>query len=277
MEFSRLIWLHEPDCKQAELVGNKAANLAKLVSYGYSVPNGFAVVPRPSPQNLSLGESIEFESALQKLSTPVVARSSGKNEDGVNRSYAGMYETVIGLTSIEDCLKAVEKVANSGGSTRVRKYARQSGHESGTDIQTIPVLCQEMIACEVSGVAFSRDPVTGEDKVIIEASFGLGQLLVEGSITPDLFEVKGSEAVLRRLGTKSRTQVWSSGEIKTLDTNPEQKKQPALSNSQLQEISALAKAIEKDLKFPQDIEWGIKGNQLYIFQARPISTVPPTL
>ena len=186
-------------------------------------------------------------------------RSSSPDEDLSAASFAGLYETVLGADagSLE---VAVRTCFRSCLDARVLLYKREMGWE---DLDpSIAVIVQELVDSEVAGVAFSLNPLTNDfDEVLINASWGLGEALVTGEITPDSVVVDAvtGEVIEYRLGDKAGDR---PGE-------------PCLDGTQIAEISAMVKRIEALYDEPVDVEWALANRRLHILQARPITAYVP--
>ena len=140
-------------------------------------------------------------------------------------------------------IEAIEYCRRSADSERARAYAKSHAAESGG----VAVIVQKMLDSRVSGVAFSKHPVTGAQKVVVEAVKGLGEQLVSGQVTPDTYIEDGEQHL--------------SGDV------------PILTDNELAEVRELTKRVEGFFGHPIDIEWAYEKNVLYLLQARPITTV----
>jgi phosphoenolpyruvate synthase/pyruvate phosphate dikinase len=234
---SEVIWLK--DATDVKQVGGKAAALARLIKGGFKVPDGF-VLTEVSDQILQ-----QFD----KLGTDKVAvRSSAMAEDGAKDAWAGQLDTFLNVTRGE-VLDKIRACFDSANSDRAKAYADQKKISPGK----VAVIVQKMIPARVSGVAFSAHPITNDHtKVVIEAVGGLGEKLVSGNVTPDTFitDKKTAKIVERHLSGKGN-----------------------LSHEQLRKITETVAKIEKLFSLPVDVEWAYAGQQLFILQSRPITTV----
>lgn len=201
--------------------GGKAARLLELQAAGFRVPE-FVV----SPPDLRV--------ALEKLGTPLAVRSSASAEDGVGASFAGQFRSFLNLSTFEDVVEAVRLCQESLNAPSVIEYCRRSGF----DPQSIrmEVILQRMIAPELAGVAFTVNPVTGEEEVAIEACLGLADELL-------------------------------AGHMQALP--PEH---PLLQQHR-EEIENVARQIQRHFGAPQDIEFAVQSGTLYILQSRPITRI----
>ncbi|BBX17448.1 hypothetical protein MDUV_23080 [Mycolicibacterium duvalii] len=204
----------------------------------------------------------------------VAVRSSATGEDGKDASFAGMNATFTNISGEDDLIEAVQRCWASLFSPRVVTY--RASRNFGSD-PAMAVVVQQMIASERSGVAFTADPSTGaEDRVVVEAAFGQGEVVVSGSVEPDTYIVsKEHRKILStRLGYKSFKIVrGADGSDATIDLGEEEATAKVLSDAELLEIVDLALAIEKHHGCAQDTEWAIAGGKTWFVQARPVTTL----
>ena len=183
----------------ALLVGAKAARLGWLIDRGWPVPPGVVVPFADADALTDGGGSSETEAVRTGLAEHVdsglryVIRSSANVEDHGQRSFAGQFASISGVVGVDDIVAAICEVVESGRSDQVRQYAARVGVDPA--LLRMAVIVQEMVSPVVSGVAFSRDPVTGFDQVVIEAVMGGGDLLMGRGLTPQRW-VSGRGAVL---------------------------------------------------------------------------------
>jgi hypothetical protein len=239
-----LVNLDDPACEAPALAGNKAATLAALRRAGFEVPPG-VVVPADA---LGVADELPqtIKAALRNMperlgSGPWAVRSSSTAEDTERASFAGQFETVLGV-NVDGLADAVLRVGRSGLSDRVKAYRGDRGPAS------VAVLIQPMIPAAAAGVAFTADPVTGHHRTVIEAVEGLGERLVSGAASPERWSVEQDGSV----------EAPSGG--------------TALDAEQARAIGDLARGVEEHFGRPQDIEWAIAGGSLWLLQARPITT-----
>ena len=233
----------------ASELGAKAANLGRLAREGFPVPPGLVVTPAAEG---SWGEASPrlLEAAAALGAERFAVRSSGTAEDLEGASFAGQYETILGVP-LDGLPEAVRRVFESAGASRVEAYREARGEVSaGNGRPRMAVLVQAMVAADSSGVAFTANPVTGREEVVITAVRGLGERLVSG-------EAVGDEWVLR-------------GE----DATPRRESEGALDAGRALEVAALARRVEARFGPPQDVEWAISDGVLYLLQARPMTALP---
>jgi phosphohistidine swiveling domain-containing protein len=228
------------DAQDAARCGQKAATLAALRRGGHNVPDGF-VIP--------VGMPCDREALLAPLAAlgagPYAVRSSGVAEDRADASFAGQYESVLGVDTLDDVVSAAGRVLASG------KTARVAAYRAGLDAAGAPlaVLVQRLVAAEAAGVLFTRNPVTGDDELVLEAVRGLGDRLVDG----------GAEA---ERWIQRRTRLEAPPAPRVLDERT------------VQQLVALGARIERERGGPQDIEWALAGGEIFVLQARPITGLP---
>jgi pyruvate, water dikinase len=269
----RVLPLGTEACRSVARVGNKCASLAALRQGGYNVPDGFAVkvggLDSPVWRN-------EVEMALRDLSGPWVVRSSSTVEDGAKVTFAGLFESMVGLGDSASVLAAIERIGMSVGEERVVEYAR----ECDVDLSGIGMgmLVQSLVDASVAGVAFSRNPISGADETVIEVNYGLGETVVDGSVVPDGVRVApGGEILARRLGRKDEMVIFSAvrGRLERVPTASRRRERHALSDRQARMVGELARRLERETGGPVDVEWAFaQEDDLYLLQCRPITTEP---
>ena len=294
-------------------VGGKGQSLARLASAGLPVPNGFhittaayddfvaenrldepikaqlAAVNDPASQPTdraasgiaALITSHEIPAALaadivdsyQRMGSPPVAvRSSATAEDLPEASFAGQQETLLNVSGNDQLLDAVRHCWASLWTARAISYRAQRQIKS--DKISIAVVVQELIDAQASGIAFTADPVTGDDTMIeINAGWGLGEAIVGGQVTPDAITVeRASRRIMRTvINTKTVMTQISDGGTAVAPVPKQRQNEPALSESQALRLVDLALMVEDLCKTPVDIEWCRTGDQLFVLQARPIT------
>jgi pyruvate,water dikinase len=192
----------------------------------------------------------------------VAVRSSATAEDLPGHSFAGQYETYLGITDLSGCIEAIKKCWASLWTERAYEYREKNGFDHLK--VNMAVIVQSLVEADTSGVIFTTDPVTGSSsRIIVEACFGLGDSLVSGKVTPDRF-------IVRKRNLKILSHRVSE---KTLEN--EQACVPCIDKRIAKKLAKLAKRVETKFNYPQDIEWAIRDNKIFFLQARPIATVTP--
>ncbi|OGG32349.1 phosphoenolpyruvate synthase, partial [Candidatus Gottesmanbacteria bacterium RIFCSPLOWO2_02_FULL_38_8] len=208
------------------------------------------------------------------LKFPLVAiRSSATAEDLPGASFAGQQDTYLNIEGETNVLKKVHQSWASLFTPRAIFY-RQEKKFDHLKVGIASVV-QMMVASECSGVMFTTDPVTNEkNRITIEAILGLGELIVQGAVTPDHYEVDkhNLDILVKNISDQSVMLVKKGKDNVEVKLKKDQKRRQKITDSQIKGLSKLGKQLEKHYFFPQDIEWAIKDNNLYIVQTRPITT-----
>jgi len=202
----------------------------------------------------------EIESHYNKLGAERVAvRSSGTAEDLPGHSFAGQHDSYLGIANSDDCIEAVKKCRASLWTLRAYEYRQRNGFDH-VDIG-MAVIVQTLVAADTSGVIFTADPLTGaRGNIVIEACFGLGQVLVSGKITPDRFVIRRKRLKLwsRTISEKKIECVPDErGSVEERITPKGRSTALTLDKRQMRRLAKLAIRIEAQFGCPQDIEWGI--------------------
>lgn len=267
---NQILWFPDIDCQNPVLAGNKGAGLAKLVAAGYNVPPGFCIISEVlSPFKLNKKQLSE---SLKRLSAPWIARSSSTAEDSSSLSFAGVFTTVLGLTTSEEVYNAAKIIVSSKDENTTKRYATE--HNIKTSEIRMAVVIQSLLQPFCSGVAFSRHPITKENKVIIESNYGLGDILVDGSVIPDLLEVSSDGKVdIIKIGTKKKKSIFNGTVLQRVEVPETERLNLSISHETARNLAEVVHKVEQDLGKPQDIEWAVVNEQIYITQARPITTL----
>ncbi len=202
-------------------------------------------------------------------------RSSATAEDLPCASFAGQQDTYLNVVGPAAILQHVSMCWASLFTERAVTYRLRSGIEHRN--VSMAVVIQQMVLAEAAGVLFTADPVTCNRKVSsVEASFGLGEALVSGRVTPDVYKVRGGEVVERTISAKRLAiHALPAGGTHEQAVVPERRQQPALSDAQVVELARLGRLIEAHFGCPQDIEWCLADGEFFVVQSRPITTLFP--
>ncbi len=200
----------------------------------------------------------------------VAVRSSATAEDLPDASFAGQQETYLNIKGWKDVVENVQKCWASLFEARAIFYRVQNNFSHLKVGIAVPV--QLMVQSDVSGIMFTVNPVTNNrGDVSIEAAFGLGQPIVSGEITPDQYVVrKETQKIAYRFVTKQTWQFTKAGKTPVSDAHQKVQK---LSNKKVVELAKIGMLIEDHYGRPQDIEWGMEDDKLYIVQSRPVTTL----
>lgn len=270
-----MTWLDDPACRNAVVAGNKAATLARLRQRGYDVPDGFCV----TPSTLHSGEDVwrpAVTAALRKLRAPWAVRSSSSAEDSESAAFPGLFLTVLDLEDEPSVLEAIRTVRASRDTELVRKYANHHGIDPASI--TMSVLVQTLVVAEAAGVAFSFDPVSGAPDVTIEANYGFGETVVDGTVVPDTYWVSDDHVVRHEIGSKRHKVVatTSAARIRRLATSKLEQSARVLDDEQAVAVAELTRRLEHDLRQPVDVEWAFERGRLHLLQSRPVTTLRPS-
>ena len=315
-----IVWFNEVTQKDVPLVGGKGANLGEMTKARIPVPPGFIVTvtayfdflrrsrltdeirrllgpldPGNSKQLQQIADEIkqmilnatmppdiatEIREAYIKMGGGLVAvRSSATAEDLPEASFAGQQRTFLNVQGEDEVVDAVQGCWASLFEPRAIFYRQHQGFDHFKVGLAVPV--QKMVASQASGVMFTIEPVTSDTgKVVIEAVFGLGEALVSGEVTPDLYVVDKER--LEIISKKIAKQEWQLVRNPVADDKGANIQVPLPQSTQAQQkvtdddilqLVKLGKRLEDHYQFPQDTEWAKENNQIYIVQTRPVTTI----
>ncbi|MEM4996182.1 MULTISPECIES: PEP/pyruvate-binding domain-containing protein [Priestia] len=280
-----------------ERVGAKALNLIKMKRKNLPIPDGFVIqtealkryiewngIDRQTDnihERILHGEiPIEIESdlieAFRNLKcsyTSVAVRSSSSAEDLEGASFAGQYETYLNVKSTEDFLSKVKACWASFFTERVEQYTQNM--YANFDEISMAVVVQGLIQSEVSGVIFSQNPVNHNTKeMMINASYGLGEAIVSGLVTPDVYLVnKQTFKIEKEKGLKEVKIIPLAEGVEEIETTEDEQQRFCLTDEKIIELAEITKEVEALYQHPVDIEFGVQDNQVYLLQARAITTL----
>ncbi len=275
-----VVTLGDPRSAETALVGGKAGQLGRLASH-FPVPPGFCLTTaayRAAPGDSSAIPVAVRESlaaAYSRLGEPSVAvRSSAVDEDGSGSSFAGQLETYLNVRGLDALLDAVLRCWASGSAERVNGYRREQGLD-GQPVE-VAVLVQELVEADLAAVAFSANPVTGSrDEIVINASYGLGESIVNGRVTPDTCTLRKSDLSLLsyRVGDKERMTVRVPGGTREVPVPRVLQRTQVLNPAALEQIGRLVCALDAAEGRPVDVECASRAGHVYLLQCRPITTL----
>jgi pyruvate,water dikinase len=196
------------------------------------------------------------------------------DEDGATASFAGQHETYLNIVGGDAIIQAMTRCWDSARSENALDYRRQ--HRLSVEHPQIAVLVQQLVAADVAAVVFSANPITGSrNEVIINASWGLGESIVGGTVSPDTFIVRKSDlAVISRvIADKQRMTVSAPGGTHEVDVPRFLRNEASLNAEQVIEMAKLALTLEITMEYPVDVECAYAGGELYLLQCRPITTL----
>lgn len=282
-----IVWLEQPICQEVQRVGGKVANLSRLAA-DHRVPPGFCLTTAAYGEWIAAGGGDWPTALLAELtahygqmvercaveSLQVAVRSSAIDEDGQSASFAGQYETYLNIIGAEAVAAAVTRCWQSTRSEQVLEYRRQN--DLPVDDVQIAVLVQQMVPADIAGVAFSANPVNkNRDEVVINTSWGLGESVVSGTVSPDTYVVgKGDLQVKeRQIAEKEKMTVAHPEGTREVDVPRFMRGESTLDDAKAIEVAQLARALEEQMGWAVDIECAYHGETLYLLQCRPITTL----
>jgi len=291
-------------------LGGKGYSLAMLINNGFNVSKGFVITSGSFLQYFKKNHLLEkikalsteinennFQSksktikqlildgkmpaaiitevkfGLNKLNAKYVAvRSSGIAEDSLKASFAGLFDTYLNIKTESDLvLENIKKCWASLFNERaiIYRIRKNLSHFGG-----MAVIIQEMVDAESSGVVFTVNPITKKrNELVLEAGFGLGDLIVSGKEIPDSYIVdkRKLKIVRKQIGEQNKASRIIGGRIKMMKLTKTKKLSQKVPDEKILELTKLCIKIEKYCKFPQDIEWCYIKGKIYILQTRPIT------
>jgi pyruvate,water dikinase len=311
-----VLWLDTIRSGDLESVGGKGASLGELTGAGLPVPSGFVVTAdtyRSFIEQTGIDEELfeavdidpddssalaEAEQAAEDLILEtelpgdiaddivesyddledgeafVAVRSSATAEDLPDASFAGQQETFLNITR-EDLIDRVKRCWASLFTKRAIYYREEQGFDHHR--VDIAVVVQRMVDAEKSGVMFTSHPSTGDDQIIIEAAWGLGEAVVSGSVSPDNYVVDPStaEATDVTVADKKVMHVKDEETGKTVEREVPDDKRNArvLTDDEISRLVELGTRVENHYGDPQDVEWAIVDSEVFMLQSRPITTI----
>jgi phosphoenolpyruvate synthase/pyruvate phosphate dikinase len=269
-----ILWLDEKKCQNPKIAGGKASALSRLAPR-YPVPPGFCVTAEASDD--SIAQAYEKLGEKCGIKNPAVAlRSSVADEDGMEASFAGQYETYLNMVGAGGVIEAARRCFESAGSDRVAAYRAIRGKKA--DSVNIAVLVQQLIKADVSAVVFSVNPVDGNEKeIIINSAWGLGESITSGTLVPDAYRISkpGLEIKERRGAVKTRMTIpdpEGSGIIEAAVPRM-MAEHLTMTDKMAVQTAGLSLELEKESGFPVDVECAWKDEELYLLQCRPVTAL----
>ena len=305
--------MHDDYVPNREDVGGKCWQLAKTITNSSIIPEWFCIKtnayqeflrfnsihPPVSLSNLANAKTI-FDQILNSPFPPKIrddilalsskvfknstsgalaTRSSANAEDAQSETFAGLFESFFGISDSDTLLRKIQECWASLWSPKASSYwiARNR-----PDQLSMGIIIQDFIPATVSGVMFTANPVNSNiDEIVLEASWGLGESVVSGKITPDHFiinrlrEKSGTQIKSTICGSKHSALVWNASEkiIQELTVPIERQKTISLNEDDVLKLVHEGLLLEERFGYPLDIEWSIYQSQLYLLQVRPITTI----
>jgi pyruvate,water dikinase len=264
--------------------GGKSAALGELLAAGIRVPAGFALscsayelAKRDPPMPDVVRAEIAGAYAELGEDPPVAVRSSAIGEDSAEATFAGQQTTALWVRGAASVCDAVRECWASLYSPTAVAYRARLGEQRGDPAMGVTV--QLMVDATVAGVLFTCNPVSGDSSMVaINASWGLGVAVVGGEVTPDDYLVSKitGEVVRSQVGTKALEYVPDPSGTGTarLEVPAERRAVSCLDAGAIAELVDVARVVERHFGSPQDVEWAIAADGLYVLQSRPVTAVP---
>jgi pyruvate,water dikinase len=260
------------DAAEDARFGAKATGLGAAARAGLPIPPGIALSGAIVDEVAAGNDAaiVEVLDAARGLQTPLAVRSSAADEDGADASFAGQHLTLLNVPTLDDVPSAVRQIWWSANSDSAITYRKRVGLFARP---SVGVVVQSLLAPDAAGVMFTRNPINDADERLIEAAFGLGEVVVAGRVIPDTFRIDRSGAVLERAPGFKKIAIRACPDGGTFEDKlaPEQREALCLDDKQLADLAALAARAEEVYGPARDIEWAFAGGQLYLLQCRAVT------
>ena len=315
-----IVWFNEVTKEDIPLVGGKGANLGEMTNAKIPVPPGFIVTAKAYYdfiqeagiggkiqellESLDVNDSKQLQQAAAKVKQVILdasmsprlaeeirqayvkmgrglvaVRSSATAEDLPDASFAGQQATFLNVDGEEELVAAVQECWASLFTPRAIFYREEQGFDHLKVGIAVPV--QKMVQSQASGVMFTLEPVTSDaSKIVVEAVYGLGEAIVSGSVTPDLYIIDKKD--IKIISKKIGKQGWKLARNLSGDSDepnievplpPSLQTQQKLADDDIIAVAKIGKHLEELYQFPQDIEWAKEGKEIFIVQTRPVTTI----
>ena len=262
-----------PDAQHESVFGGKAVSLGAAIRAGLPVPPGVAL-PAELVDAIANGNRAALEVVLKHPDLPngrMAVRSSAVGEDSGAASFAGQHATKLNVTraALADAVRAVWE---SGRSPAALAYRERKGISTPPQVG---VVVQLLVDAMAAGVLFTRNPLTGGDERVIEAAWGLGEVVVSSRVTPDFYRLApDGQLIEHRPGDKDVKMVHDEdGGIREVPVEHHLRRTPSLRHRHLQRLHALADRSHRVWGHGLDLEFAFAHDEtLYLLQSRPITT-----
>ena len=258
--------------RDVALFGAKATGLGQALNDGLAVPPGFALAG-DVVEAVAAGDDdaiTRVTAQVGPLGGPLAVRSSAVDEDGARSSFAGQHLTLLNVPSAAELPAALNEIWWSANSDAAISYRQRVGLFTRP---VVGVVVQALLDPLAAGVLFTKNPVTGDDERLIEASWGLGEAVVNGIVIPDQFRIDRSGAVLERRPGLKQVAIRCRADGGTVEepVAPERVEQLCLDDERLGELTGLADRCEQVYGPGRDIEWALADGKVYLLQCRAIT------
>jgi pyruvate,water dikinase len=250
----------------AQSIGGKGFRLARLAQAGLPVLPGFCV----PVESMNCVTADEIKSALERLDVQAVAvRSSAVEEDAIVASFAGVYLTRLNVKTPEGIEQALRDVRASAFTPAALAYRQKWGIHGCPQMAAV---VQKFLMPDASGVLFLSDPVDHSERIIIEGSWGLGECVVAGTVTPDRWVLSRDGTIISsEISDKDIAVIAADIGTKVIEVDSTRRRIPCVDATSIHELVALARTCERLFGSPQDVEWAIASNRIWLLQSRPIT------
>jgi len=271
-------FVSENDLQQSIVDSAKPEIVGKTVSFESASVQIQGLIKKPKLSDELTADILNAYAAIEGSDPAVAVRSSANAEDLPDMSFAGQQDTYLNIRGEDALIEAVRDCWASLWTPRAINYRHDMGIEQ--DAVAMAVVVQLMVSSEVSGILFTANPASGErSEMIVNASFGLGEAVVGGQVTPDTYIVDRKTLTAKEtiIGAKER-KIISDGDQGTRleEIAVSDRDRSSLSDDALRELTSIASDIEEHFDgVPQDIEWAISAGKLWMLQSRPITNLPP--
>jgi pyruvate,water dikinase len=260
------------DAHEDSRFGAKATGLGAATRAGLPIPPGIALSGTIVDAVASGHDDAmkEVLAAAEPLPVPLAVRSSAVDEDSADASFAGQHLTLLNVPTVDDVTAAVREVWWSANSDSAITYRQRVGLFARP---SVGVVVQSLLAPDTAGVMFTQNPINQAHERMVEASWGLGEVVVAGRVIPDSFRIDPAGPVLERTPGVKKIAIRASGDGGTIEEKvaPERVEQLCLDDDQLAQLNALAAQCEQVYGPARDIEWAFAQGQLYLLQCRAMT------
>ncbi len=284
------------------LAGGKGANLGEMTAAGINIPKGAVLLADAYDEYMAFNsievanytdskevrkaiiegiipseikeEITAYYHSMGKDDVRVAVRSSATAEDLDDASFAGQQETYLNVIGIDDLLEKVKMCYASLWGDRALSYRKNQGYDKVK--VSLAVVIQEMVESQAAGVMFTSDPAGDRENIHINASYGLGEAVVSGIVSPDEYICNRKGDILKEIkGSKEEEIIYNKDNKGTIKVKVSKERQEAsvLNDNEINQLALEGIRIENHYGHPMDIEWAIRDGEFYILQARSITTL----
>jgi len=254
-------------------LGGKANGLQRLILAGLPVPAFFVIKPHGAPIQLDAATGQIQEAIVELGPAPWAVRSSAANEDGAEASFAGLFQSRLNITSLASLIIAVGECFAALSSDIVRSYCNARCLPLPSEMF---IIVQEFVEPVAAGVAFTRHPTLPNSKVVwIEANYGVGTTVVDGSVTPDCWRIAwdSDEVLSSKIGSKRSMDIAGDEQLRRISVPMESRRSFCLPDEAVIKVAQVARQTEIIMGTPVDLEWVWNRNEIILVQARPLTVL----